>query len=287
MRRILIPLIRVSSKNVPRKLFFKIYRIPSFNWIYHYLIRSLTDSTKIVDVQGNKMYLDSEDTLNLSTRGVWEPFGTEVFKKQIKEGDTVLDIGANIGYFTLIAAKIAGDKGKVYAFEPEKTNFSVLKKNVEINKYKNIVLIQKAVSNKNGKTSFYLDKKDLGKHSLFNLDKGERIEIEIVKLDDYFKDYKGKIDFIKMDIQGAEWLAIDGMSSLLKKNSNIKIYTELDPESLIKSGIKPQDYMKMLTNLGFRLYIINELNQKLEHISENKLPKKIYGAGVNLLCSRN
>lgn len=285
-RKILLPIIKLSSKSFPRKIFFKIYRIQPFNLIYHYLIRYLVDPGMIVNVQGNKMYLDQKDTLNLSTRGIWEPFGTEVFKKQIKENDVVLDIGANIGYFTLIAAKSVGKKGKVYAFEPDANNFSILNKNVEINGYRNIVLIKKAVSDKTGKSSFYLDKKDFGKHSLFNLDNVERIEVETVKLDDYFNGYDGKIDFIKMDIQGAEWLALGGMKSLLKNNPNIKIYTELDPEALLKSGIKPQEYMRMLTDLGFNLYIIDELKQRLEHIPPNKLPKKIYGAGVNLLCLR-
>jgi hypothetical protein len=90
-----------------------------------------------------------------------------------------------------------------------------------------------------------------------------------------------------MDIQGAEWLAIRGMKNMLEKNEKVKIYTELDPDALIKSGTNPQEYMKMLTDLGFDLYIINELKQKLEKISKNNLPDKIYGAGVNLLCLRS
>jgi len=227
------------------------------------------------------MYLDQIDSFNLSVRGVWEPFGTEVFKKQIKEGDIVLDIGAGIGYFTLIAARSVGNTGKVYAFEPEPTNYSIVEKNIQLNRYHNVILIQMAVSNKNGKCKFYLDKKDLGKHSLFGNGK-DFIEIRTTRLDDYFKDEK--IDFIKMDIQGAEWLALKGMVSILKRNKNIKIYTELDPASLRKSDTEPQKYMKMLMDFGFNLYEINERTQKLELLE--KIPDKIYGAGINLLCLR-
>jgi FkbM family methyltransferase len=287
LRKILLPIIKISSKSFPRKIFFRVYKIPPFNLLYHHLIRSLTDSSQIATVQGNKMYLDPKDTLNLSARGVWEPFGTEIFKKHIRTGDVFLDIGANIGYFTLIASKIVGNEGKVYSFEPDTTNFSILNKNVELNNCKNVTLVKKAVSDKTGKSDFYLDKNDLGKHSIFNLDQGKRIEIETVKLDDYFRNYSGKIDLIKMDIQGAEWLAIRGMKNMLEKNEKVKIYTELDPDALIKSGTNPQEYMKMLTDLGFDLYIINELKQKLEKISKNNLPDKIYGAGVNLLCLRS
>ena len=107
-----------------------------------------------------------------------------------------------------------------------------------------------------------------------------------ISIDDYLKKYNGKVDFIKMDIQGAEWLALEGMKNILKKNPNVKIYTELDPFALKKSGLTTRDYMKMIMDFGFNIYIINELNQKLEKIQKNKFPEKIYGAGVNLLCLR-
>lgn len=150
-----------------------------------------------------------------------------------------------------------------------------------------MILLQKAVSNnRTGKSIFYLDKEDFGKHSLFKTYKGSDIEIESVKLDDYFKNYNGKIDLIKMDIQGAESLALEGMKNILNKNPNVKIYTEIDPIALRESGTTAKDYMKMLSEFGFNLFIINELTQRLEKIKRNRIPTQIYGAGVNLLCLR-
>jgi len=284
MRKILLPIFKKATNNYTRKLFFKIYTIYPFNYLYHFLVRYLTDSKDIVDVQGHKMFLDRIDTLNLSVRGIWEPFGTEVFKKHIKEGDTVLDLGAFIGYYTLIAAKLVGKKGKVYAFEPDPNNFVILKKNVELNGYKNVVLIQKAVSNENRKCRLYLSENNFGEHSIYGSKTGRKfIEIKSVKLDDIPID---KVNFIKMDIQGAEWSAIQGMSSILKRNKKLKIYTELDPFALRKAGVEPQEYLKLLIDNGFNLYNINELKQRLEPILTSKLPNKIYGAGINLLCLR-
>jgi len=161
--------------------------------------------TTFAEVDGHKMFLDSKDSLSLSIYGIHEPLVTELVKKEIKKGNVVLDIGAHIGYYTLIFAKLVGEEGKVFAFEPDPTNFSLLKKNVEINGYKNVELVQKAVSNKNGKIKLYLSEENSGDHRIYNSHDGRKfIEVEAIRLDDYFKNYNGAIDFIKMDIQGAE-----------------------------------------------------------------------------------
>ena len=101
------------------------------------------------------MFLDSVDSLRLSFNGVYEPCETEFVMNEIKKGDVVLDIGANIGYYTLIFARLVGEEGKVFAFEPDPENFALLKKNVEINGYHNVVLVQKAISNKTGKIRLF------------------------------------------------------------------------------------------------------------------------------------
>ena len=71
---------------------------------------------KIVNVLGHKMYLDDLDTLHLAINGIWEPLETNLIKNKIKEGDIVLNIGANIGYYTLLIARLVGSNGKVFAF---------------------------------------------------------------------------------------------------------------------------------------------------------------------------
>src|SRR3989344_3364089 len=91
-----------------------------------------------VEVMGNKIFLDDHDSLRLSILGVHEPYQTEIIMKNVKRGDVVLDVGANIGYYTLLFAKLVGPEGIVFAFEPDPTNFSILKKNVETNNYTNV-----------------------------------------------------------------------------------------------------------------------------------------------------
>lgn len=267
---------------------FHIIRFYPVRVIHKYLLKPFKST--VANVDGHKMFLDKEDIMCLSIAGIFEEFETELAKKHVKEGDVVLDIGANIGYYTLIFAKLVGPKGRVYAFEPDPYNFALLKKNVEMNRYKNVILIQKAVSNKKEKARLYMNKENKGDSRIFNSHDGSNsIEIESIRLDDYFKDHDVKIDFIKMDIEGSEGVLLEGMPNLLKKNKKIKIVTEFWPYGLEMSGTKSKDYIKSLTNHGFTLYSLNEQKKRIEPINIIKLltkytPKK--QNYTNLLCIR-
>jgi FkbM family methyltransferase len=205
-----------------------------------------------VIIQGHTMFLDSKDSLGLSVWGIHEPLVTKIFKKEIRSGYVVLDIGAHIGYYTLIAAKLVGKNGKVFAFEPDPTNFTLLKENIITNSYKNVVIAQKAVTNKSGKLKLYLSEDSSG-HRICDSHDGRRaIEIESVQLDDYFRNHDGHIDFIKMDVEGAEYNAIQGMLLLLKKNRNLKIVTEFYPEGLERFGTEPKKLLELIVKKAYR-----------------------------------
>lgn len=241
-----------------------------------------------VIVQGHKMFLDSKDSLNLSIHGSHEEYETRLIREQIRKGDVVLDVGANIGYYTLIFAELVGESGKVFAFEPDPTNFNLLKQNVENNGYKNVVLINKAVSAQNGRLKLFLSEDNLADHRIYDSQDGRKfIEIESVRLDDYLKDYSGKIDFIKMDIEGSEYGAAQGMSGLLKKSENVKIISEFWPFGLQRSGVEPVEYLNVLLKYGFTLYELNEKSKELDSVDVAKL-LKTYTVGkenhTNLLC---
>lgn len=237
---------------------------------YQFVLERLQSNFAMV--LGHKMFLDSKDPLQLSINGIYEEFETSLVNKEIKQGDVVLDIGAHIGYYTLIFAKLVGKKGRVYAFEPDPTNFALLKQNVEINGYKNVILVQKAVSNKNGKLELFLGEVNTADHRIYNShDARKFIKIESIKLDDYFKDYKGKISFVKIDIQGAEKVAVLGMSELLKKNKSIKIITEFWPIGLKRYGIEPKEYLQLLLKHGFNLYEIIDKQGKIKLTNPKEL----------------
>ncbi|QQS44048.1 FkbM family methyltransferase [Candidatus Roizmanbacteria bacterium] len=219
------------------------------------------------------MFLDKNDTLGLSLNGSYEEFETEIVQKEIKRGDVVLDIGANIGYYTLIFARLVGEKGMVFAFEPDPTNFALLKKNVEMNGYKNVVLVSKAVSDKSGTVRLYLCEENKGDHRIYNSgDERDILDVECIRLDDYF-DKNQHLDFIKMDIQGAEGLALQGMQELLKRNDSVKIITEFWPIGLKRSGISTKTVLTFLRDLGFSLYELDENTKQLDPVNITALLK--------------
>lgn len=242
-----------------------------------------------IEINGYKMYVNPHDMVvskNLVFNNAWEPFETEIFKREVKPGNVVLDVGANIGYYTLLAARLVGPTGRVYAFEPEPANFALLQKNVRANGCANVILEQKAVSNQNGKLKLYLSEQNKGDHQIF--DSGEirpAVEVDTVRLDDYFRDCTGAIDVVKMDIQGAEGLALEGMDKLLRKFAGLKLFAEFCPERLKKCGTDPRDYLNRLGALGFRFDRIDDhVNQIIPANTENLL--QMTSPETNLLCKK-
>ena len=223
------------------------------------------------DIQGHKMYLDTLFE-PISVTGVWEPLQTQYIKNNVKEGDFVIDLGAHIGYFTLIFSELVGKNGRVFAFEPNPKNFSLLKKNVLVNNFKNIELVQKAVSDKEGKIKLFLSDTNTGDNRIFDInDHMKTIYIESIKLDNFLKSELSKISFIKMDIQGAEVKALRGMLSLLDKNKPLKIISEFWPFGIKGAGDKPEEFLNMLVNLNFKMNRINHIDKKIESIEISDL----------------
>jgi len=252
MRKILLSLYKKLKSVFSGKGLHKIFPI---GMMHAFLIRRL--KSDYAEVQGHKMFLDPQDTLDLSLNGIYEPLETELVKREVRTGDIVLDLGANIGYFTLIFAKIVGEEGRVYAFEPDPKNFALLQKNVRANGYNNVTFVQKAVSNTTGSTKLFLCP-DASDTRIYDPgDNRPTIEIESVRLDDYFTGGGRKIDFIKMDIQGAEGGALQGMAGLIKEN-RVKMVTEFWPKGLQGFGIDRDEFMRLLLHYGFKLYQIDD-----------------------------
>lgn len=222
------------------------------------------------NVRGSKMYNDPDEpnpilrgTLQYyADKGVHEQATTELFEQTVKEGDTILDLGANLGYFSLVGAKIAGKSGKVYAFEPEPNNYKYLLKNIEENKY-NIIPVNKATADKKDKAKLFICPYDSGHHTLNQFegissyrpadpDKKEYVEIETVKLDDFLKDEK--IDVVKMDVEGCEVMTLKGMENIIKKYKP-KMFVEFFPLLINKMGDSTKEFAKILFD-NYSVFII-------------------------------
>ncbi len=241
----------IATKGLYWSIIHRLYKIPT-------LRKELTPIVNIlkpdyVMAGGHKLYIDKWDTTisqELILSGKWEDYETELFKKNIKPGVTVVDIGAHIGYYTVIAAQLVGDKGKVYAFEPDPRNFKLLQRNVEANGYSNVVLVNKAVSDK-------IEEK--------------------------------RVDIIKMDIQGAEARAFQGAMKVIARNRHIKLITEFYPQALQQSEISAEEYLALLQKHAFKLFNIDEVKRTTKPVTNNQLLASYPLAPetfTNLLCVR-
>ncbi len=292
--RLLLPL----YKTVARRLVGSgISRFRVVRSLESFILDTVNDDN--FEVFGHKMLLHRNNMPDVILYGVHDPTETQLVRKEIKRGDVVLDVGAHVGYYTLIFAECVGDTGKVFAFEPDPTNFALLKKNIEANGVKNVVLVQKAVSDTTGITKLHLcEQRHMG-HRIYEWHSSDTsIEVETITLDDYFKDYDRKINFIKMDIEGAESKAVQGMRSLLQRNKKLKIILEFNPPIMAESGLQPEELPKTLREYGFKLYDVNEGKKKVEEVDAAKVSVmvtrmiKIFDAGqevgtyTNLLCIR-
>jgi FkbM family methyltransferase len=251
---------------------------------------------EFVEIDGNKIYLDENDSLFLSSSILHEKTIVNLVKNEIKKGDVVIDIGAHIGYYTVLFAKLVGPEGKVFAFEASPTNFEVLKKNVSVNGYQNVILNNKAVSDKNGKLTLYITGRTSTENFLFKpenfIDSSKiknTIEIDSITLDNYFQDFKGEINFLKMDISGAEPRVIKGMNSILNKNTSLKIQQEWWPNAIRTHGFEPDSHLKLLTQMGYKIYEIDGTNNKLNLATSDDLMKKYPNSkleDINIFCKK-
>jgi FkbM family methyltransferase len=143
--------------------------------------------------------------------GGYEPEQTKHFEEQLHAGDTLLDVGAHVGYYTLISAKFVGKSGRVFSFEPNPRNHSFLKQHVAVNRLDNVVVEQSAVSDANGLAHF-----EFGRGSgTGHLAADGSIEVRTLRLDDYCRDHEIKPDAIKIDVEGAELSVLRGGESTI------------------------------------------------------------------------
>jgi len=251
-------------------------------------VRSLSKSN-IVEIEGRKMFTQNNDGLALSIFKIYEPNQTKIVKKYVHEGDVVIDVGAHVGYYTLLMAQLVGKNGKVYSFEPDPANFELLKKSVEINGFENVVLIQKAVSDTTEKIKLFLGDNDSAVNRIYDAKLGDAkksIDVQSITIDEYFKENDKLFNFIKIDSEGSEAKIINGMEKFLTKNRKLIMMTEFFPFLIKKSGDEPNQYLKSLENSGFELYNILDDNKETNKINSESFlkiePDSEYC--TNLLC---
>lgn len=253
-------------------------RVPGLLYILYFYVYRLVRPRQLTQVQCHNYQLrvnpvDTGIAPFLLVHGVYEPLESTLVQRLVRPGMTVLDIGANIGYYTMLLASLVGEKGKVYAFEPAPDNYGLLCENVQLNSFENIAPIQQALSNQaDGQLTLYLDSNNLGNHSVAqaNVPSGSQpVTVEITTIDNFCRDKR--IDFIKIDIQGAEGLAFEGGWQTLEKNK-VDILMEFWPEGIQRLGVDPRQLLTRLQNgCGYNLFWVNPKQECLEPVTVSEI----------------
>ena len=290
----------MGNNKILSKLKSWIKKIPFTIPIYYFLQYDLPflfySGPEVISIQGSKMHLDihaPDPSLRMTFRAyvknkVHEKVTTNIIKQILNENETYLDLGANIGYFSLLASKIVGPNGKVFAFEPEPRNFKFLTINRGLNNYSQLTLVNKAASNIDGRTSLYICPYDTGHHTInqndgiksyttnidYQPEKISSLEIETVTIDKFLgTNGVTKVDLIKMDVEGAELLAFKGMGNTLK-NINLKMIIEFFPLLIEKMKCSPLELLNMLmADYCFDIYEIADDYYSKRHVGKKILTK--------------
>lgn len=255
---------------------------------------------RVVDLiaEKKKMSFSPNDSWRFKIRFLfrwYEPESVAAAKKFIKPDMNVLDIGAHIGYFSRLFSELVGKRGKVYALEPHQETYNLLVQNISLPKYQNINPVQKALSDKTEKVDFF-EVADSGKHSFYNvayyLSKVDpvgytfkrKLNVEAITLDEFLgKIGNPEINFIKMDIEGAEPKALRGMEKTVARSKNLAMIVEFNAGTLKAGGVTVPEFLKQLQEMGFKVKDILDAEGKIKSISQLKQSHPNDGY-VNLLC---
>ena len=252
--------------------------------------RWLNGNLLLIEVDGLPMYIfNRPHFVGAHVVRHYEPYTLRLFKNAVKPGATVLDVGANVGYFTLIAARQAGRGGRIYAFEPGPDNVAVLARNIKINKFQNVTVVPKAVSDRAGTANLVLGE-DSDQHSLFGppmVASSGTVAVECVALDDFLQDAP---DVIKLDVEGNELFALNGMRRTLERSEPLVMFVELNPVCLRQANMEPEDLVSKLREFGFEIRVIDEQEGSLDLLTDSYLREirdHTPGWFTNLYCTKN
>ena len=205
--------------------------------------------TKIFTQQS--MFVDDSDSLALIVNGIFEPEETKSIMSLVKPGDRFLDIGANVGYYTVLVAKLVKSSGRVFAIEPNDTNFEILDANtLPWQEEGRVQVFRTALSDEAGSANLFLNSRNGGMHRMYSsvVCTDESVPVTVVRGDALQLE---PLDFIKIDIEGFEPRALRGLQHTLQNSPHVKILSEFSPFSIMEAGESPLRWLDWMTTQGF------------------------------------
>lgn len=223
-----------------------------------------------LELEGFRLALDSADpsvSMAILAQGGWEPHLTGVFRRYLRPGMRVVDVGANVGYYTMLAATLAGADGAVMAFEPNSENCRLILMSVAANQFVNVRLFPLALAEAPGYEHFSMH---IGSNGGFvsashALAAGHGTIVPTARLDDLVQP---PVDFVKMDVEGAEYRVVCGARALIEAAQPI-VSTEFSCEMITRvSRTTPHDFLAFFLSYGYSILMIDRRSGYLQAVPD-------------------
>ena len=212
---------------------------------------------------------------------VYEKSESQFIKSICFEGMKILDIGANIGYYTALFSQLAGDKGSVIAIEPDLESYKYLSKSINSFNYKNVFSFRLAASDIKQKLPLFISKENRGDNRLYSTNqKRNSIMVDCITVDELLEENKiENLDLIKIDVQGYEPKVMKGMLNIVRSSKKLILLSEFWPKGILQAGESPKNFLTMLRKMHFQLFELkkNGFLVLLKPSEDNKFIKKYKG----------
>lgn len=226
-------------------------------------------TTRVPTIYGHRLYVDARDTSlrpSLVTGGYWEAGVTRTLLRLVRPGQHVVEVGANIGWHTVLLASTVGPTGKVTAFEANPRMVEFLQRNLAENDAgANVRVVPLAVVDRPGRVTLHRLARQQGSSSIYPFgpadlavwnDVASPLEVDATSLDAFFAGTDATPDFVRIDAEGAEPAILAGMSGLLERTPHLQLVFEWLPSALRRAGHDPEAFLASLERQGFRLHVI-------------------------------
>ena len=254
------------------------------------------------DICGHQMLLDLSDrgiSRKLYTEGVHEKEPSRVYISELKricsganETVNIIEVGANIGYYVLKEAEVAGEVGRIHAFEPSQSNCELLKKNVDLNGYADIVnVVPKAIGDRNGTARFAVSEQS--NRNTIEAEEENRgdligaVDVEMTTLESYLDTLgisANEIGAIRMDLEGYETVVIESIKDIFQSSEEVVAYVEVHPEDIGESELK--NIIDILDSCGFNLVYAHQHRREIE-IDELSQVLDVGGSHIHLIMTKD
>jgi FkbM family methyltransferase len=223
---------------------------------------------------GRKVLVDTTDLLLtpwLLVDGIWEPEVTDFFQRTIEPGQVVVDVGANVGYFTMLAAHLTTHTGHVYAFEAQPDTYRLLVKGILANWMEPYVTAEQlAVYEDSRDLELFVRRRFAGNSSIVRSrpnveveDSVDAVRVSATSLDDYFSGLDTRIDFVKVDVEGAELHVFRGMHKILEANPDLTVMCEWSPDQAHEAGNPASELVEEFVRAEFTIRRIGDESRRI------------------------